>query len=605
MASSTSFQTSQVYSNPFELLPEEVILDNIARTLDQKDILSTRLVNRRFSILFGEDRFWRLYYRNLGLEPPELPRSEASLSKLSVRLPFWTTLKRTIEIIELRAKSKANDSFACNELRTLCFIALATPQLTPLHPYCFSILKEYYEIPRELTKEELFLHILQERLKDVDFQFFCPAYELAIKRLSHRSKESFVQETLLSWVYSGNNTKACSIALKILSPHLDDKKKEEIVIFAIKLYGKLSAVKSALKQFMTPSILKVLYKHYFDYEFKKLIYNNINLNLINELVLKLIETESLYLFKGILKALKPAANQELVQRAFCHMLADPFLPRDKATMIMNIISSVPLSQNIKEEFRYRVPLVSKIVYAETIVRFYNDRESLIPSLSSTNSFERLNAAKQLAPYIDDQQVFVAFNKRLEHEAYERAEIVIIHTLANISSSIRTSLINDNVLSKRMNRKIYLEIIKIFCSFIDESNIRQVLFKLFKSSNSNKVRTTLINAFAPQLDREDVRTFYLENLTENLTLGNLFEQGWKISIIEKLGPVAELPEVQSVLFKRFQGRNWEIRTASMRALCQDQKNPLIPLELIFKAFTDYSKISKEAIRIIKRLARDQN
>lgn len=616
MASPTSLQTTQVYPNPFDLLPEEVILDNIvARHLDQNDILSIRLVNRRFSILFGEDRFWRLYYRNLGLEPPELARSEATLSKLAVKLPFWMTLKGTIEKLKLSAITQNKDKWYCTRVRTLCLVALATPELTTLHPYCFSILKEYYEIPESLTKEDIFLYILQRDIKDNNFSFY--GYEFAVKRLSHRSKEPIVQETFLDWVNSGNFnfTKTCSLALKKLSPYLSEKKKEDIAIFAIKEFhcDGFSVVKAVLKQFMTPNILNLLCENYHRKNFSEILRNNLNINFINELVKKLNEPNNEHIFKVILKALKPVANHELVQKAYCQLLGDLTLSRSKATMLMNSMSMVQLTETIKEEF-HDVPFVKTIIRADRVFQLsfkdVNQRQELISLLFTEQSFKRLNAAKQLAPFIDDPEVLAAFKKCLKNEEYELAEVVMMQSLANISSSMRIKLLNKSahILSSRLhskeNSQIQLEIIKIFCSFIDEYKIRSNLFSAFRLSvkPTKKIQMTLINAFATQLHQEDVRTFLLETL--HLYFSSLHE-GSKIALIEKLVVIADLPMVKSNLIKLFQEYDPKIRAASMRALCPYQKKPLIPLESIFlECLNGHYICSKEALRIIKRLAHDQ-
>jgi hypothetical protein len=138
----------------------------------------------------------------------------------------------------------------------------------------------------------------------------------------------------------------------------------------------------------------------------------------------------------------------------------------------------------------------------------------------------------------------------------------------------------------------LGIIQALRPLANKPEMRQVFLENFKLEWSNKIRTTIIDILAPQLDRKDVCFYFLEVAED---------KNWpesQVAVIDKLETVVHMPEVSSVLLKLLNTSTGKVKAACMRALSAHPEKRLIQAEDILIACMDSKEVRAEALRILK-------
>lgn len=240
---------------------------------------------------------------------------------------------------------------------------------------------------------------------------------------------------------------------------------------------------------------------------------------------------------------------------------------------------------------------------------FDQRQQLLAALSSQNIFKRAAAATKLAPLVpDDPSVLGAFLDRIYAGEHGEAGIIIVSALAKVAyrKDIRTVLIQKGPLDGQIDPGTWyndpvqrLSTVQALSSFVNEPEVRQAFLDRLKSDENPRVRCKLIEILAPQLDKQDVRTLFLKAAKDKLWLQQHHSgREWQVAAIDKLGSVANIPEVKDVLLQLFEKESYSVKAACIRALCADKQKRLIGPDKIFVACTNRSSdVRKEARRVL--------
>lgn len=592
--------------NVFDTLPQPVILKDIARHLTAQEALSTRLVCRRFAVLFGGRTFWNNLFHEQGLEVSKAPQNTTGkflLSSLAKTFPIWICLQKAIDsAVKRHGKHIYGPS-------SLCIAALAIPELEPLRFYVVKSLEEYCKVSAGLTTDELILRVARG---DQGFSVNEGARMLALKSLSKRAAEPSARQALLSVITTGTGSKysasgqnLCNKAVKALLPYLNEDQVKAAVGVGLQKHGPF-AVRPALDTFIAnPKVLDAVINQFAGglCGLDKIVCNRLNNTvLVEQLVHRLTTENNEHVVGQLAEALKPVADQKPVQRALCHKYVH-LLEIDRnyraRRALERAIRSSPLADDVKAEYRDLIPMIQELCVAnDTSQLTASDiigRQQLLKALSSQNAFERSAAANVLAPLVpDDPDILAVFLKRISDRDYGEEGAIFVSALARVAhrEDVRKVLIG----------KAPGASVQALRPYIDDPVVRQAFLDRLKWNENPTIRCTLIDILAPQLEKEDVRTLFLEAACDKLWRQSYYSgREWQVAAIDKLGSIAKMPEVENVLLQIFAKSCFRVKAACIRALCSDPQKRLLGVNEIFIACTDSSEdVRREARRVLAQL-----
>ncbi len=607
--------------NVFDSLPNENILYTIGRYLPPQDALSMRLVNKRFAVLFSDCYIWQVYYRSLGLEPPESNQNRANqlqLSNLAKQLSFWICLQN---MINSKVSEAGNNVYRLESPRSHCITALVTPELAPLHSFAMKILQNHCNAPLEKSADELILSVAGG---DRDFKVNDSTRILALYYLSKRGTEVEVRKVLLSVlnkknIYGLSNDMFCRVAVKGFIANLTDPEVFSVVINCLKNRGAY-AIKPALDTLIKiPEFLNAVISRHSGGTcgLNSIVLNHLNNPLVANTLLQRMKVEtSLHLLSELARALKPILEQEPVQWVFCQKwLAISAIDCWHAkTALKNVFRPGLLTKKVKEEFSHRIDGIEDLVIADNILQIEVSKipgqlQYLFTELSNESSFIREAAAKVLPPLVPNEpKVLTAFLDRIYARETGEACISIVSALAKVAhlKDVRNALIKESPLDGRLdscttyyNPGVRLATVEALRPFVEEPEVRQAFLERLNSDDSPKVRCALIDILAPQLDQEDVRLLFLKAAKDELWRQSYHSGSeWQALAIDKLGLFTDIPEVKDVLMELFEKNSFSVKAACIRSLCTNKQNLLISPEQIVEACMDRSPfVREEAFRVL--------
>lgn len=624
--------TSQIHSVPFEssvfdLLNDETILDHIGSYLTPNEALNARLVNRRFAILFGDSHIWKIYYKSLGLQAPATVKKRVHqfhLSPLAKQLPFWKCLKETIDsMIDFEGINLYKQRVS----RSLCIIALATPELSPLHGYALHILKKHNNVPNEFSSEETLLEfgeLTESKRITEGTQLF------ALEYLAQSPQKPKVRRRLLAALHSMTgycslSYRLCTIATKGLLPYISEPEILNAVLNGLQ-HNDPYAVQPAFDALIeSDEGLDVLLNRFgrfstdFDTIFNKHLQNS---KVVNKLLQRLKIENHLRFVQNLVWALGPIADNALVQKALCEKyLSLPSIENsDAKAALVYVLGKARLTADTIKEFSDKIPLIQERAIANTFLQTAKDnitlhKKELLEALSNESLFIRLHASSLLACLVrNDPEVLETFLTHITIKEHGQVGITILQALSKVADrrDVRVALINQgplqgrlNLPNTRRNSSMSLATIKVLSPFAREFEVREAFLERLASDDCNKVRCALIAILAPQLDHQEVRNLFLKAANGQLKKSRYSfytpDEDWQASAIDKLGRVADLPEVWNALIEiyHYKSTSSSSKAACMRILCANkQKKTITPGDLFLNCIDDNSDLREEAHRILK-------
>lgn len=618
----TSTETLPITSewNVFEILPNEPIRE-IALYLTPQKALQLRLVNRRFSKLFGDSRTWHIWYRSLGLVPPKMIGLQQAK-----KLPLWISLKKFLDSQVEFMNGRPNSKEYWREYpHTFCLVTLLMPELSPLHAYAMKILREHCKIPKELSADEI---ILSAAKGDRNFLVKPMARILAIKSLGDRSTEPKVQEALISILSNTTNSSYenesfCREAVQGLGSSITDPKVQEAVLICLRHFGPFTVRPAFDALISNREGLEAVVSRYaggscgLDDTIRKHL---IDASVVEYLVQRLYTERNSHLVAELARALGPVIDQEPVQRVFCQRILGLTGNSNwhERHFLFAPILDAKLFKEIKADYQDRIDVVQKKAVADEMLELINGdvvsyRQRLITTLCSENTFEKEAAATLLAPFVQhDPEILAAFVDRIMDRENGRAAIIIVSALAKLAhrEDIRLILINEGPLTGKLsptlscdNRELRLATIQVLRPFLSEPEVFQAFLSRFKSDEYPTVRCTLIDILAPHLDNPEVLTLFLDAAKDKLWRHSYHSgSDWQVAAIDKLEKMLHVPEVKKTLLELLEKSSYAVKAACVRALGSRNNEDMITIDNLLKLCIDQSAdVSKEARRaLISRL-----
>ena len=577
---------------PLDSLPVEVLQAHLGQQLSPKDTQAMRSVCRRFAVQFGDNYIWRTHYRNAGLELPESPSDESNAYELAKFYPVWTSLQKVIQ----DSCDYAGDNVHRKATpRCLCLIILSMPELAPLHLYARRILEERCDIPAGLSVDELFLRVARG---DRELRADPPARLVCLREIGRRPKDPELCRVLLSAIqqdhFACEEDEIVKVAVEGIAPYMDDPMVRE-------------AVRNSIGGRNNPNLFKPVLGHLIqktadldpiidDYAgglcgMAGVISKYINSpERVAHLVQRLSGASNLHLVSQLAEALEPFAIEKDVLEALWECLAGIHTNSGGGwfarRVLWNAISTVELDSSILAKYGSRFPELVDLADAVATSKLcpVNDLDKLLQALKSKSALVRPAAAKVLAPSIqDDARVFEAFLDRIRADDFGDVGVVVVNALAVFCdrAAIRTMLIEEGPLTGQMhkpgvttyNAQLRMATIRALQPYMHEPEVRAAFLK--RLEKDEVLRCELMDILGPLVSEDDVRDLFVRAATDQLW-HQPCQSSWhyRDAAIEKLASVVHRPEIRDLLLDLYHGKEYLLKAACIRALCQDPTNPLI-------------------------------
>ena len=632
-------------------LPPEIQY-SIGSYLSIKDISTARLICKYFATLFGDENFiWRIKYKPLGLGQPTILQSKIGKltpSPLIKTLSIWTSFQKTIEEMDERDST------------TLCIMVSLLPEFTPLHSYAIKVLKKLHNSPKKFSLKKLYLRVAKY---DSFFKGNRILIIKSLQKIEKNSKTmQKIYLSILKENFNCDSNKLVPIAINGLMPFFSNSEVSSALLSTLE-NSTMNQISFAFYNFQTNPVIfnAIINRFKIDYGLYQMVCHRLNdPDVVNRLIYEFKTTNNYLFLYELIDALKPILNQIPVQEALCEKLSN-LKPKHNYCKIKNLLNyckiknllintarSAELDDEIIEKYKKKIPILKQLVKEKKISQLSphkdNHRKLLLKSLSNKYLFIRIAAAKALSPFVmeypkilstflklikpsafqgleiiatnalvpfvqDNPKILSAFLKRINTQIFDDAATSIVCGLAKVANqkNVRMTLLNKGCLSGEIapsligfNINLRLATIQTLQPFLEEPEVREAFFSSFERDEYPPVYNTLAEILAPHLDKEDVRSLFLKIAKNENMEHDPYYYPSQIAAVEKLGSIANIPEIQELLFKQLAKKNLpNLKAACIRALCSNKNLRLIdPKELLILCIDNFPEVRKAARHALK-------